>query len=103
MLRARGGFQNRLGELDRILVVMIEEIDHHAAPAEFFKGAERFLHSTPQGRLVHPGPEPHLLRFRIAANLLQVEAIARPGHVGVRSRFDARLRLLVPRCDRSLG
>ena len=55
-----GGLQNRLGVFDRLLVVVIEEINHHAAPAEFLEGGEGLLDPPAQCRLVHPGPQAHV-------------------------------------------
>ena len=58
---ARGGLQDFLDELDVILVVVVEEIDHHPAPAKLLELGERFFHPPPQRRLMHPGPQSHVV------------------------------------------
>ncbi len=70
---ACGGLQDRLGKLDGILVVMVEEIHHHAAPAELLERGERLFHPSAQRALVHPRPQPHLFGVRVAPDGRQVE------------------------------
>ena len=92
----RRRLEHGLGELDGFLVVMIEEIHHQAAPAQLLEGGESLFHPPAQGGLMHPSPQPHVLRGGVAANRRQVEIRARPRHIGVRSRFHSWFGLIVP-------
>src|SRR5207245_459926 len=93
----RGRIQDRLGELDALLVVMIEEVHHHAAPAQFFERGERFLHASTKRALMDPGPKPHPFGSRVAPDGWEVESSARTRDIRVRPWLDARLRLVIPR------
>src|SRR6266566_9413095 len=82
---------------------MIEEVHHHAAPAQFFKRGECFFHSSTKRALMDPGPQPHPFGSRVAPDSREVESSARTRDVRVRPWLDARLRLVIPRRDRVFG
>src|ERR1035441_852401 len=71
---AGGGLQDRLSELDGRLVVMVEEVHHHAAPAKLFERGERFFHAPAECGLMDPRPQPHLLGIRVAPNACEVKS-----------------------------
>jgi hypothetical protein len=86
-----GGQQDRLGVFYGLLVVVVEEIDHHTAPAEFLESREGFLDAPTQGGLMHPGPQAHVTRVGVLADGRKVEARAGASHIGVGPRHDTRL------------
>src|SRR5581483_4159658 len=95
----RRGLQDGFSMLDRVLVVMIEEVDHHAAPPHFFKPGESLLHPSAQGALVYPGPKPNVLGLGVVTDRRQIKIGPRAGYIGVRARRRSQRGLEVPRRD----
>jgi hypothetical protein len=79
---ARGGAQHFLGELDGGLVVAVEEIHHHSAPAEPCEGGEGRLDAAAQRGVVDPGPQADAALVGEDADRGEVEVVARAGRVG---------------------
>ena len=97
---ASGSLENRFCMFDGVLIIVIEKVHHHAAPAHLLKGGERLFHPPAERGLMHPRPKSHVFRVRVPANSGQVEPRAGARDVGVRSGRYSQLRLVIPGRDR---